>query len=185
VCVRSFKCREWSSARVVTESRTFLIRRATDGDASGILETLSAAFLDYRDRYTREAFLNTVLTFETVGQRLSDMSLFVAIAETGEIVGTVGCHVINGEEGHIRGMAVRAKCQGAGVATHLLKQRGIGAPRHEMYTDQPGHYGTSSASNATLRKEWFLPFRQGQRFLWNEFVRIRESAESARSARQS
>jgi ribosomal protein S18 acetylase RimI-like enzyme len=44
----------------------------------------------------------------------------VAIAETGEIVGTVGCHVINGEEGHIRGMAVRAKCQGAGVATHLL-----------------------------------------------------------------
>jgi len=68
----------------VTESRTFLIRRATDVDAPGILETLSAAFAHYRDRYTREAFLDTVLTLETVGQRLSDMSLFVAIDETGE-----------------------------------------------------------------------------------------------------
>jgi len=52
----------------VTESRTFLIRRATDSDAPGILETLRAAFEDYRDRYTREAFLDTVLTLETVGQ---------------------------------------------------------------------------------------------------------------------
>ncbi len=52
----------------MTESRTFLIRRATDSDAPGILETLRAAFEDYRDRYTREAFLDTVLTLETVGQ---------------------------------------------------------------------------------------------------------------------
>jgi len=106
----------------VTESRIFLIRQATDGDAPGILQTLSAAFEDYRDRYTREAFLDTVLTLETIGQRLSDMSLFVAIDETGEIVGTVGCNIINGEEGHIRGMAVRPKWQGAGVATHLLNR---------------------------------------------------------------
>jgi len=105
---------------VVTESRTFLIRRATDGDAPGILDTLSAAFEDYRDRYTREAFPDTVLTLETVGQRLSLMSLFVAIDESGEIVGTLGCDVSSGEEGHIRGMAVRPEWQGAGVATHLL-----------------------------------------------------------------
>ena len=109
---------------MVAESRTFLIRRATDGDVPGILETLSAAFEGYRDRYTREAFLDTVLTLETVGQRLSDMNVFVAIDETGEIVGTVGCNVINGEEGgeegHIRGMAVRPKWQGVGVARQLL-----------------------------------------------------------------
>jgi len=62
-----------------------------------------------------------VLTLETVGQRLSDMSLFVAIDETGEIVGTVGCNIINGKEAQIRGMGVRPKWQGAGVRTHLLK----------------------------------------------------------------
>ncbi len=126
----------------VTESRTFLIRRATDSDAPGILETLRAAFEDYRDRYTREAFLDTVLTLETVGQRLSDMSLFVAIDETGEIVGTVGCNIVNGEEGHIRGMAVRPKWQGAGVATHLLNSvesafRDMKCTRISLNTTEP------------------------------------------------
>ena len=169
---------------MVAESRTFLIRRATDGDVPGILETLSAAFEDYRDRYTREAFLDTVLTLETVGQRLSDMNVFVAIDETGEIVGTVGCNVINGEEGGGRRAYSRngspCKVARSGRCKAVAELRGVGAPRHEVHTDQPGHYGTSSASNAALRKKWFLPFRQGQRFLWNEIVRIRESAESGR-----
>jgi len=92
---------------MIAERRTFSIRRATNDDAPGILETLRAAFEEYRDSYTSEAFLDTVLTLETIGHRLSDMSIFVATGENGEIAATVGYQLIREQEGHLRGIAVR------------------------------------------------------------------------------
>jgi ribosomal protein S18 acetylase RimI-like enzyme len=77
-----------------------------------------------------------VLTPETLQHRLASMSLFVAVSESGEIVGTIGCLVVdplvvnslvvnskkeNSCEGHIRGMAVLPALQGASVAARLLK----------------------------------------------------------------
>jgi putative acetyltransferase len=96
------------------------VRKATNEDASGILACLSAAFAEYRDRYTLEAFTHTVLTAETVAKRLQEMIIFVAIEESGDIVGTVACSVVGQEEGHIRGMAVLPASQGTGVAARLL-----------------------------------------------------------------
>ena len=100
---------------------TFSIRKATDADAQGILECLRAAFEKYRDSYTPEAFLDTVCTTETIGRRLRDMAVFVGTSDTGQIVGTVACGVVDEEEGHVRGMAVRPEWQGAGLATELLR----------------------------------------------------------------
>ena len=48
--------------------------------------------------------------------------MFVATDESGRIVGTVACNLIDKEEGHIRGMAVRPTWQAAGVAARLLAQ---------------------------------------------------------------
>jgi ribosomal protein S18 acetylase RimI-like enzyme len=99
----------------------FSIRRATSGDAEGIIDCLRIAFQPYRGDYTDSAFEDTVLTRDTVHQRLTAMIVFVASTEDGEIVGTVACKVLDGGEGHIRGMAVRPSWQGCGVAHQLLE----------------------------------------------------------------
>jgi len=96
------------------------IREATSADACGILACLAAAFEVYRDRYTPAAFADTILNSETIHGRLQAMTVFVATAESGEIVGTIACSVVNPEEGHIRGMAILPSAQGTGVAARLL-----------------------------------------------------------------
>ena len=99
----------------------FSIRKASSGDVDAILECLQNSFEAYRDSYTRAAFIDTVLTRETLRQRLSTMCVFVATSHAGEIVGTVACNVINPGEGHVRGMAVRPEWHGAGLASQLLR----------------------------------------------------------------
>ena len=76
----------------------FLIRRATAADVEGVVACLRAAFEPYRSRYTPGAFADTVPEAAAVRQRLADMSLFVAVGDGGEIVGTIACRVIGGEE---------------------------------------------------------------------------------------
>ncbi len=99
----------------------FSIRKATESDAPGILGCLRAAFEEYRSSYTPAAFLDTVRTPETIGQRLKDMYVFVATDESGQIIGTIACNVVDQDEGHIRGMAVLPAWHGAGVAKRLLR----------------------------------------------------------------
>lgn len=96
------------------------IRSATNNDAPQILACLHAAFALYRDFYTPEAFLDTVLTPETLQDRLARMQVFVAETSSGEIVGTIACQAIGRAEGHLRGMAVLPTCQGTGIAAQLL-----------------------------------------------------------------
>jgi GNAT superfamily N-acetyltransferase len=70
------------------------------------------------------------------------MSLFVAVADTGEVAGTIGCARSGDDEGHLRGMAVLPGWQGSGVAEHLLKQaeaelRDLGCRRVTLDTTAP------------------------------------------------
>jgi GNAT superfamily N-acetyltransferase len=102
-------------------SRIFSVRKAILADKVQILDCLHEAFAPFRDAYTPAAFLDTVLTPETLEQRFKTMSLFVAVDRAEDIVGTVGCEVATSREGHLRGMAVRLDWQGAGVATELLQ----------------------------------------------------------------
>jgi|ERR1019366_18282 GNAT superfamily N-acetyltransferase len=100
--------------------QSFAIRKATYEDCAAILECLRLAFAPYRESYTPEAFLDTVLTPEAFRHRLSEMSVVVATSTSGEVVGTIAYKVLEGGEGHLRGMAVRPEWHGTGLSTSLL-----------------------------------------------------------------
>lgn len=98
----------------------FFIRAGDADDAPAILNCLAAAFEAYRTRYTPGAWLDTVLTSDTLQQRLSSMTVLVAISPGEGIVGTIAFSMAAGE-GHLRGMAVLPEWQGRGVAEALLE----------------------------------------------------------------
>ena len=98
----------------------YFIRRATAEDAPGILKCLAAAFEPYRNEYTPEAWLDTILNSETIQERLASMQVLVAVSQEG-VVGTIACASVNSGEGHLRGMAALPNWQGCGVAEALLQ----------------------------------------------------------------
>ncbi len=98
----------------------FFIRAGDADDAPAILSCLAAAFEPYRTRYTPGAWLDTVLTPETLQQRLCMMTVLVAISPGEGIVGTLAFS-LSEAEGHLRGMAVLPAWQGRGVAEALLE----------------------------------------------------------------
>jgi predicted N-acetyltransferase YhbS len=99
----------------------FTIRRAKAVDAEAVCHCLRAAFEPYRDSYTPSAFADTVLSMDTVQKRLHEMTVFVAVDDRGNVVGTIGCTMIDAAEGHLRGMAVLPNEQGRGVAQLLIE----------------------------------------------------------------
>jgi ribosomal protein S18 acetylase RimI-like enzyme len=101
--------------------QNIVIRRATATDSRGILECLASAFEPYRTSYTPAAYLDTVLTAETIAQRLESMQVFVAVTADDQIVGTIACSLSEIGEGHLRGMAVLPEWQGQGLAETLLR----------------------------------------------------------------
>ena len=108
-------------ASPVTKASAISIRKARLSDVEGILSCLREAFEPFRELYTREGFLDTVLTPETLAERLRTMAIFVVKDGSSTIVGTIGCNRVDAHEGHIRGMAVRSAWQGCGVAQKLLE----------------------------------------------------------------
>ena len=96
------------------------IREATNKDSQGILACLRAAFEEFREAYTPDGFLDTVLTPETLQERLKTMSVFVAVNSGDDVVGTIACGMVTAEEGHLRGMAVLPSMRGSGIAAQLL-----------------------------------------------------------------
>ena len=67
----------------------FTIRHATLGDAGAILDCLQSAFEPYRSRYTPDGYRDTTLNPETIQERMTSMSVLVAVDPGGEIVGTI------------------------------------------------------------------------------------------------
>jgi len=98
----------------------FTIRRATLDDSDGVLRCLQSAFAAYEHHYTRAAFEATTLTHESYLCRLREMMVFVAVDNSGCIVGTIACNVLANGEGHLRGMAVVPECRATGIANQLL-----------------------------------------------------------------
>ncbi len=95
--------------------------RAADTACDAILNCLRAAFEPYRESYTPGAYVDTVLTAETVRSRMEQMAVFVAKDAGGRVVGTIASQVVGNGEGHLRGMAVLPELRGAGLAQRLLK----------------------------------------------------------------
>jgi GNAT superfamily N-acetyltransferase len=99
----------------------FIVRLSGEADMTSILRCLADAFAPYKRSYTAEAFMDTVLSLETIKHRMKSMKIFVAESQnTREIIGTVACNLRTSDEGHIRGMAVLQSFQGAGIAQQLL-----------------------------------------------------------------
>lgn len=128
--------------RPIADRPGFTIRSATHRDARGILACLAAAFEPFRDRYTPDGFRDTVLSPATLEQRLSQMTVLVAVTGSGEVIGTIGHQLVDRDEGHIRGMAVLPDWQGLVVAPALLaaveaELRGRGCVRASLDTTEP------------------------------------------------
>jgi ribosomal protein S18 acetylase RimI-like enzyme len=120
----------------------FRIRRAGPADADGVLDCLQLAFEPYRDRYTAAAFEDTVLSAEAIARRFTEMCVLVATSEDGQIAGTIGYQIVDGLEGHVRGMAVLPAHLGSGVAKRLLEAvetdlRQAGCSRVSLDTTEP------------------------------------------------
>ena len=98
------------------------IRNAKGEDSPGILACLREAFEEFRECYTPEAFLETVLTPSTLRERLEAMSVFVAVNSREQVVGTIASSMVSLEEGHLRGMAVLPSMRGSGIAAQLLRR---------------------------------------------------------------
>ena len=94
------------------------IRSAGRDDAGAIAFCLREAFAPYRCAYTPLAFADTVPTVEQVLVRLEHMTVLVATAD-GNIVGTISA-TTNGDQAHLRGMAVLPEWRGTGTAAKLL-----------------------------------------------------------------
>lgn len=97
-----------------------MIRKAKVEDAGGIARCLQSAFQPFRSQYTEEAFLDTALNHDAVLARMLGMTVYVAIAPGGEIVGTLASS-LEGSAGHLRGMAVLPAWQGHSIADQLLR----------------------------------------------------------------
>lgn len=92
--------------------KQYEIRRAESDDAKDIHGVLLAAFEEYRQFYTPEGFLDTVMSEDAIKKRMKEMTLYVAIDQNGKVIGTIGWQKVSEKEGHIRGMAVLPEKQG-------------------------------------------------------------------------
>jgi GNAT superfamily N-acetyltransferase len=120
----------------------FTVRRATLEDTPAILVCLRSAFAPFECNYTPPAYADTILNHDTLVERFTAMSIFVAQDESGIIIGTIGCGLEGQGVGHLRGMAVSPDCQGKGVAEKLLNRaeaelRGLGCVRVTLDTTAP------------------------------------------------
>lgn len=95
------------------------IREAQIADVIQIAECLAAAFAPFRHLYTTGAFADTVAAADAIRDRIECMTVYVAVAPAGLVVGTLAA-ARYGQEGHLRGMAVRTEWQGQGIARRLL-----------------------------------------------------------------
>jgi malonyl-CoA/methylmalonyl-CoA synthetase len=96
------------------------IRRAQVEDVAGVAECLESAFEPFRSLYTRAAFRDTVPSPAELRERVVHMKVHVAITADGDVIGTLASSV-EGEDGHLRGMAVRPAWQGRHIAEQLLR----------------------------------------------------------------
>jgi GNAT superfamily N-acetyltransferase len=120
----------------------FVIRLASAEDAAAILQCLRAAFEPYRSQYTPQAYLDTVMTPDMILQRLTSMTVLVALDAQGSVVGTIGGAAVSSSEGHLRGMAVPPQWHGRGIAQRLLEAvekhlLGRGCTRISLDTTEP------------------------------------------------
>jgi ribosomal protein S18 acetylase RimI-like enzyme len=120
----------------------FAIRYASPEDVPAILQCLRSAFEPYRAQYTPQAYLDTVMTPDTLSERLRRMTVLVVTDTRENVIGTIGGTAVSTGEGHLRGMAVPPQYHGRGIAQLLLESmekhlKGRGCARITLDTTEP------------------------------------------------
>lgn len=120
------------------------MRLAEPADLPHVRSCLAEAFEPYRADYTPAMFENTVPTLDGLENRAADMTIWVACAPDGEVVGTIAAAVIGCNVGHLRGMALKPGYHGAGAAAALLQAaeselRSLGCTTVTLDTTAPLH----------------------------------------------
>jgi ribosomal protein S18 acetylase RimI-like enzyme len=105
---------------VTDESPDIRIRRAAPADAEAVASVLRAAFAEYRDSYTDEAFAATTPAGEQIRGRMDEGPVWVAV-RGDVVVGTVSV-VPRGDALYVRGMGVLPAARGLRVGEALLRQ---------------------------------------------------------------
>ena len=100
-----------------------------------------SAFEPFRPHYPPEAFQDSVPDPEAIRERMIGMTVYAALSDAGEVIGTIAS-AVEGERGHLRGMAVRPAWQGRGIAELLLHAaekdlRAVGCTRVTLDTTAP------------------------------------------------
>src|SRR5260370_41510499 len=83
----------------------FVIRPAVADDAAAILQCLRAAFAPYRSQYTPQGYLDTVMTPDTLLQRLASMTVFVAADPRRNVLGPIGGPLVSSSWGRLQAIA--------------------------------------------------------------------------------
>ena len=97
------------------------IRDARASDANIIHGILADAFLPYKDKYTEEAYENTVCPPHEIAERIDDALFDVLVAQLeDEIIGTVTLNQRSRESAYLSSMAVKPTAQGKAVGCLLL-----------------------------------------------------------------
>jgi GNAT superfamily N-acetyltransferase len=102
-------------------------------DASAVATVLERAFMEYRESYTQDGFIATVLTKDKVETRMTEGPMWVAL-DNEEIVGTVAA-VSQGEALYVRSMGIVPEARGKRIGELLLKNveaYAIGDGHHRM-----------------------------------------------------
>ncbi len=94
------------------------VRGAIHGDAAAIAGVLSAAFLEYRPRYTPGGYAATTPDAHGILARWNEGPVWVAMHHES-VVGTVGA-VVTASGLYVRSMAVHPDSVGRGIARALL-----------------------------------------------------------------
>jgi ribosomal protein S18 acetylase RimI-like enzyme len=95
------------------------VRMAGAEDASAVAAVLKRAFIEYRESYTQDGFIATVLTKDKVETHMTEGPMWVAL-DSEEIVGTVAA-VSQGEVLYVRSMGIVPKARGKRIGELLLK----------------------------------------------------------------
>jgi predicted N-acetyltransferase YhbS len=77
------------------DAKAITIRNATSADCAGVQACLHSAFAPFKSQYTPGAYNDTVLNLTTLQERLREMAVFVAVADSGEVIGTISCNALN------------------------------------------------------------------------------------------
>ena len=135
-------------------SRT-LVRVASRSDARAIASLLLAAFTEFRELYTPEAFASTVQPESGILARMEEGPVWVA--EKGSaIVGTASA-IPAVEHLMVRGMAVSPEARGSGIAKVFLQQA-------EDFARQQGYRRLALYTTAFLRSATHLYESAGFQF---------------------